>query len=313
MMQESPGGREHAREVSIPIVDIPAPVRQKAAVLGVPEWVEHVPELLEQLGEVWELSFGAVYQGATEALVIAATRSDGTAAVVKLAVPRKERGIDREALALHSAEGRGCARLLDVDSGRNALLMERLGPTLASLELPIRERHDILCDTAARLWRAIPPDIFPSGADRARSSIEHITRTWEATDRPCSERAVAYAIACAERRISAHDEERSVLVHGDVHQWNALQSGEGFSLVDPDGLHAEPEFDLGSIMRLDPFPFVHGEPRDRSRRLAARSGLDEKSIWEWGVVGRVATGLLLVSLQMPDGAQMLAVADDVAD
>jgi len=30
-------------------------------------------------------------------------------------------------------------------------------------------------------------------------------------------------------------------VHGDGHQWNALQSDSGFKLVDPDGLVAEPE------------------------------------------------------------------------
>ena len=32
------------------------------------------------------------------------------------------------------------------------------------------------------------------------------------------------------------EHERAVLVHGDVHQWNALRAGDGFRLVDPDGL-----------------------------------------------------------------------------
>jgi streptomycin 6-kinase len=43
-----------------------------------------------------------------------------------------------------------------------------------------------------------------------------------------------------------------VLVHGDVHQWNALQAGAGLKLVDPDGLLADAEYDLGIIMREDP-------------------------------------------------------------
>jgi len=34
-----------------------------------------------------------------------------------------------------------------------------------------------------------------------------------------------------------------------VHQWNTLEAPEGFALVDPDGLLAEPEYDLGIIMR----------------------------------------------------------------
>jgi streptomycin 6-kinase len=72
-----------------------------------------------------------------------------------------------------------------------------------------------------------------------------------------------------------------VLVHGDVHQWNALRAGGGFKLVDPDGLLAEAEYDLGVIMREDPQCLIHGDPRNRSRWLARRCGLDETAIWEW--------------------------------
>ena len=123
---------------------------------------------------------------------------------------------------------------------------------------------------------------------------------------------IADAVACAERRIAAHDDERAVLVHGDVHQWNVLQAGDGFKLVDPDGLLAEPEYDLGIIMREDPLELLVGDPRDRSRWLAARCGLDEVAIWEWGVVERVSTGLLCVQDEMPTGLEMLAAADHVA-
>ena len=302
--------------MSIPDIEIPAPVRRKAKVLGVADWPDEVPGLLEQLAAQWGLSFGEVFgevfDGATQALVVAATRADGTATVLKLAVPQPNDRFEREARVLELAQGRGCARLLEFDSERNALLKDRLGATLASFDLPMRRRHDLLCDAAARVWRATPPDLFPSGADRARADMEHIASAWEATGRPCSERVLTHAVACAENRIAAHDENRAVLVHGDVHQWNALQDGDGFALVDPDGLYAEPEFDLGGIMRLDPDPQDRDEPLERARHLAERSGLDERAIWEWGVVARVATGLLLVSLEMDDGLRMLAVAEQIA-
>ena len=101
-----------------------------------------------------------------------------------------------------------------------------------------------------------------------------------------------------------------MLVHGDVHQWNALEAGDGFKLVDPDGLLAEPEYDLGIVMREDP---LDGDLRRRALWLAERTGLDADAIWEWGVVERVSTGLLgtRVGLQ-PFAGQMLAAADEMA-
>ena len=51
----------------------------------------------------------------------------------------------------------------------------------------------------------------------------------------------AVSIACAENREHAYDRRRSVLVHGDVHDANALQGADGtVKLIDPDGLRAEP-------------------------------------------------------------------------
>ena len=90
----------------------------------------------------------------------------------------------------------------------------------------------------------------------------------------------------------AHDPETARLVHGDVHQWNALQQGDGFALVDPDGLFADPEYDLAIIMREDPDELLRDGPWQRAAWLAARTGLDVTAIWEWGVVERVSTGLL---------------------
>ena len=140
-----------------------------------------------------------------------------------------------------------------------------------------------------------------------------IEPAWESIGRPCSEAAVEYALTCAARRDRAYDPERAVLVHGDVHQWNALRSGQGFKLVDPDGLMAEPEYDLGIVMREDPTELMAGDPWARAERLAALTGTDATAIWEWGVVERVSTGLLGVQIGMqPVAGQMLRAAERVA-
>ena len=184
------------------------------------------------------------------------------------------------------------------------------GRSLNALGLPVEQRHAILCDTAARVWRPAAGSGLPTGAEKARWLAEYIPAAWEETGRPCSEAAVQHALTCAERRRIAHDDERAVLVHGDVHEWNALQAPGGFKLVDPDGLLAEPEYDLGVIMREDP---LDGDLWARAEWLARRSGLDRDAIWEWGVVERVSTGLLCTRIDLqPVGRQMLAAADRIA-
>lgn len=296
-------------------MDVPEVVQRKARAAGAEGWLRALPDVVDALSARWGLTPGAAFPDATEALMLAVTRrQDGSPAVLKLVVPRDGDAAGAEIEVLARVGGDGCVRLLDHDPDLGALLLERLGPSLHDLGLPLARRQQVLCDTARRVWRPAPGCGLRSGADKGRWLVDHITTSWEALDRPCSEAAVDHALVCAGRRIAAHDDERAVLVHGDVHEWNALRSGDGFRLVDPDGLLAEPAYDLGVLMREDPVELCVGDPWDRARWLAARTGLDADAIWEWGVVERVSTGLLAtrVGLQ-PVARQMLHAADRIAE
>jgi streptomycin 6-kinase len=296
------------------VIAVPDVVRQKALAVGAAAWLDDLPLLVASLEEAWGIAVGTAYGDSTEAFVAEATCEDGTQAVLKLLVPRSGDAAGNEITVLRLTDGDGCARLLRDDATRGALLLERLGRPLYELGLPIGRRHEILCATAARVWRPAPDCGLPTGADKGAWLIDFITTSWEELDHPCSERAVDHALSCAGRRVAAHRDERAVLVHGDVHEWNALEAADGFKLVDPDGLLAEPEYDLGIILREDPLDLLDGDPHRRARWLVAHTGLDATAIWEWGVVERVSTGLLAtrVGLQ-PVGGQMLAVADRIAE
>ena len=293
---------------------VPAVVRNKARAAGAARWLDELPALVAGLEREWRMVVGRPFADATEAFVAEATLDDGTRAVLKLLVPRDGDAARNEITVLRLTNGEGCVELLRDDAGRGALLLERLGRSLHELALPVEERLEILCSTAARVWRPAPGCGLPTGAEKGRWLVDFITRTWEELDHPCSERAVDHARACAARRIAAHDDERAVLVHGDVHQWNAIEAENGFKLVDPDGLLAEAEYDMGVLMREDPLELVHGDERARARWLAARAGLDATAIWEWGVIERVSTGLLCTGIDLqPVGRELLTVADRVAD
>lgn len=263
-------------------------VRAKALTNGASAWLDALPSLVSGLAEEWGCTVGTVYPDATEAYVAGVALADGTPAVLKLMIPRGGDHAAHEIAVLRLADGDGCVRLLRYDLGRGAMLLERLGPSLYALGLPYERRLEILVDTARRVWRRAPDAGLPTGADKGRWLAGYVSTMWEALGRPCTERAVAYALECAARRVAAHDDERAVLVHGDVHQWNALRAGAGFALVDPDGLLAEAEYDLGVLMREDPVELMAGDPGDRARWLAARTGLDPVAIWKWGVVERVS-------------------------
>jgi streptomycin 6-kinase len=292
---------------------VPPVVRNKALAVGAEQWLDELPAVVASLEREWSIVVGRAYDHATEAFVAEATLEDGQAAVLKLLVPRGADAVRNEITVLRLTRGEGCVRLLRDDAAQGALLVERLGRSLHKLALPIGQRLEILCSIAERVWRPAPDCGLPTGAHKGRWLVDFITKMWEELDRPCSERAVDYALACAARRIAAHDDERAVLVHGDVHQWNALESEDGFKLVDPDGLLAEAEYDMGILMREDPVEMLQGDGQERACWLAARCGLDATAIWEWGVVERVSTGLLSTKVGIQPGARhMLAVADRVA-
>ncbi|MDA0179889.1 aminoglycoside phosphotransferase family protein [Solirubrobacter phytolaccae] len=291
------------------MLDVPPVVRNKALALGAEDWLAALPALVAELADRWSLTLGRVFPDGTEAVVIQA----GPEAVLKVGLPTAERASELTVLRL--ADGHGCVKLLAADDASGAMLLERLGRSLHEVGLPIERRHAILVDTARRVWRPAPDAGLPTGAEKARTLAAFIPATWEQTGRPCSERAVEHALACAARREAAYDPAKAVLVHGDVHEWNVLEAGDGgWKLVDPDGLLAEPEYDLGVLMREDPEDLMAtGDPFARADSLAARTGLDATAIWEWGVAERVSTGLLATRIELqPVGAQMLAAADRIA-
>jgi len=294
-------------------VELSEVVRANAERAGAAAWVAELPGLVADLERQWGIRVGRAFGDATEAHVAEAVLADGSPAVLKLLVPRPRQAAD-EITVLRLADGAGCVRLLASDADRGALLLERLGPSLYELGVPIERRLEIMSDLAARLWRPAPGAGLVTGAEKGRWLVEHIETSWSALDRPCTRAAVDHALACAERRIAAHCADRAVLVHGDVHRWNTLRARDGgFALVDPDGLLAEPEYDLGVLMREDPEELMAGDPRERARWLAARTGCDPEAVWEWGVVERVSTGLLATAIGLePVGAQMLAAADAIA-
>jgi len=245
--------------------------------------------------------------------------NSGEEAAIKLEMPPYA-SFASEVRTLVAADGRGYVRPLNHDEERNAMLQERLGPSLRGFGLPIPAQIEIFCATLRRTWDVPAPAGLPSGADKARRLAEFIAVTWEDVNRPCARRVIEQALAFAGTREAAFDPGAAVLVHGDAHSANALQDPEHtpaptrFKFVDPDGLVAEPAYDLAIPMREWSRELLDGDAtrlgRERCAYLSRLTGVDPRGIWEWGFVERVSTGLLAIQAGADQmGREMLDVAE----
>jgi streptomycin 6-kinase len=289
-------------------LDIPDQVRKTVIADGNEAWLDNLPGVVDSLAQEWSLIIGPSLAGGHAAVVVDVTLADGTPAVLKIAVPGRDVG--QEATLLRVANGSGCAKLLREDLSRQVLLLERLGAPMHDIVADPVSRHDLLCDAAVRLWCPISPDIdLPTGAKLTEQYADRLPRLWEQAGRPCSQDTVADALDCMSRRRLAHDDRTAVLVHGDIHEMNALQADDGsYKLIDPVGLRAEPACDLGTIIRCN--PDLGDDLWARTERLAARTGVDATAIWEWGTIHRVVSGVYACSIGFqPFGALLLAEAD----
>jgi streptomycin 6-kinase len=181
------------------MTEVPALVRNKARAAGAEDWLERLPAVVSSLEADWSIAVGHPYEGGSEAFVVDATLPDGTPAVLKVLVPRTGNNPSSEATVLSLVGGEGCPVLYRHDLDRGALLMERLGRPMYELGLPLARRLEILCASAARIWRPAPDSGLPTAATKARWLADFIVTSWDELDRPCSEKTVDHALACARR------------------------------------------------------------------------------------------------------------------
>jgi streptomycin 6-kinase len=281
-------------------------------------WIEALPSIVDQIRDAWSLTLGDTLEGGKGSLVMR-VRRDGEDAVLKVVPPGPQ--FARQVAAIASAAGHGYVRLLAVDHDRYAMLLEPLGAMLAERATSPESALDTLGATLLAAWRAPRPAPSPT-EHKAVHLRADIATFWEEQSRPCSRILVDTAIGYAHQRARAFDPETSVLCHGDPHWANALEvtvprpgAESGFVFVDPDGFVCDRGYDLGVVIRSwcdevlsasDPVGLLRGY----CDRLESITGVDAETIWQWGFVERVSTGLFLIKHGHPvEGREHLDAAE----
>ncbi len=250
-------------------------------------WINRIEETLATCSDDWGLQIGQALRSGLVGYLVEVTRSDGTAAVLKLREPGRLMRAEAEALKFFN--GSGAARLFEADYGLGALLMERVTPG----DTLVDRAGDVDADAAVasvmpQLWGA-PGDIelrnVKEQADRWATGLE------ERHDNVPVERDRLVWAAKTLRELADTQGELSVL-HGDLHVEGVLVADRApFLAIDPKGFVGESTFDAGWWLR-DPPRSDPGDAKALRRRLdvlVSEAGVDRERtlLWAKGCVAVV--------------------------
>jgi streptomycin 6-kinase len=188
---------------------------------------------------------------------------------------------------------------------------------------PIDEQITVMARLLMGGWRPVSSDRLARGGAKAAWLAQAIAKDWDELGRPCLERAVEQSLAYAARRQGGFDADRAVLVHGDAHPYNLLETIGGgrlttFRLIDPEGLCSEPAHDLGVVVRGWNEELLVGDTTNvavrRCQQVAVLTGVEPGAIWEWSCIERMSSGLFLLRLgHEHESSAFLTVADRLAE
>jgi streptomycin 6-kinase len=217
-------------------------------------WLERLPDAIDEVRERWSLELGVPFDdgdgclaagaaAATAAWVAPAARSDGTRAVLKLAMPHMEGAHELDALRYW--DGDPTVRLLEADAELDAMLLERCDPGTNLRTLPEPEQDVVIAGLLHRLWRQPPSHGF--------RPLSTMTAHWIA------ETTAAAAEWRVDRRLIdeglrllrelAGSSTDAVLLATDLHAGNVLRAQREEWLV------------------IDPKPFVGDRAYDATQHL----------------------------------------------
>lgn len=285
------------------------------------KWLDNLGNIIAFLENKWNVKVNEVLSGGSEALVVEVTAADGGKAIMKVVMPPSEGNSDfeQQLAALKLVDGKGYANLIDYDSDNRAMLVEKLGEPLSKFNYGSTRQMEIICKLLKETWVVVDDH---SNLQSSKSLIiwfsNFIMELWLKLNKPCEKSIIDKSLNYLENRSRAAELQNGVLVHGDAHNDNILQvepsSVSSFKFIDPDGLIAEPAYDLGVLMRewtdeLTVNPVEIGY--ERSVFLGELTDVEPLSIREWGYIQAVATGLLLMEIgQEYQGLQLLDIASE---
>lgn len=248
-------------------------------------YLADLPALLDEAAHRWDLTLDEPFLLSYN-YACAVTLADGAPAVLKIGVPNAE--LTSEIAALRLYDGEGACRLYAADAERGMLLEERLlpGTMLHLAGLDDESQTVIAAEVMQRIWRPAPPEAPLLTLRGWFDELGGLRPRFDGGTGPFPPRLVE-AVEGLLPDLWA-DSSPAVVLHGDCHHYNILQSGRGWLVIDPKGVIGPAEYEPAALM-LNPWGDFAARPeapavsRRRLEILAERLRLDCRKLWGWAV------------------------------
>lgn len=223
--------------------------------------------------------------------------------VLKLGVPHRE--LTSEIASLRNFNGRGVVQLLDADPEKGMFLLERLIPgRMLATFTDDEDATRIAAEVMNQLWQSVPEDrkdliqlrVWFDGFKRLRKCYNGGTGEFPKA-------LVEMAEALSADLLAENKDE--ILMHGDFHHFNVLESERGWLAIDPKGVIGPKGYEVGPFL-INPFDrFLNGSnPRVQTeKRIAILSetlGLERECLRSWGICHAVLSAWWCVEGNNPD-------------
>ena len=240
-------------------------------------WIERLPNTLRDLERRWSLTLGAPFdtEEVSCAWVAPARLSDGTSAVLKLAMPHMEG--DHELEGLRFWDGNPTVRVILADDHTGAMLLERCEPGTPLRALPESDQDVVIFGLLRRLWRT------PSAPHPFRP-LSTLLDVW-------SEETLADAASWPDAGLVREGlrlftelprtAPTEVLLATDLHAGNILRSKrEPWLVIDPKPFVGDPAYDATQhLFNCD--ARLGSDPNGMIRRAAGLLEIDHERLGLW--------------------------------
>lgn len=249
------------------------------------DWLARLPALVAEAAARWDLEPGAPVPELSYNYVAFARRRDGMECILKIGVPNRE--LTSEIAALRLYEGEGACRLYEADPEAGMMVLERLHPgTMLYQHGTDEEQTAIAARMMKRLWRPAPDGGPWIGLRDWFDELQNLRPRFDGRTGPFPRQLVETVEGLLPDLFA--DAKEPVVLHGDCHHFNILDSERGWLVIDPKGVIGAAEYEPAPLL-LNPweeftkFPNALQTTERRIRILGESLGLDPKRIRAWAI------------------------------